>query len=220
MRHKIFQKERGNRRQAAYCLSRDMCFVNRGLSKGFTVIEIVIMLAILTAIASVVLVSFPSLSENIYLQKDAQDISLLLRKAQGTAFAQGVAPLAICGFGGVPSGYGVQLKLNSPTYALFADCNNNKQWDAGETIQTSQFDNGLVISSFTDLNNAPYSGYQEADVVFTFAFANPINSMNVALISGSGIPSNTNGIKIILKMPRTGLTKSILIVNTGQVSIQ
>ena len=202
-------------------LSRDTCFVDRDFSAGFTLIEMVIVFAIITAIASVVLVSFPSLNENIYLQKNAQDISLLIRKAQGRAFAQGVAPLVgSCGFGGVPSGYGVQLKLNSPTYALFADCNGNKQRDVGETIQMAQFDGGLVISRFTDLTGTDF-GYPEVDVVFTFAFANPVNSMNIALIDSSGIrQQNPNSIKIILKTPRTNLTKTILMVNTGQISIQ
>lgn len=190
-------------------------------SAGFTVIEMVIVLGIITAIAGVVLVNFPGLSANIYLQKDAQDVSLLFRKAQSKAFAQGVALSGSCA-GRVPSGYGVRLLLNSPTYLMFGDCDTplpNKQYTPGEEIQTNQFDNGLVVSSFTDLNGNTLA-YPEVDIVFSFAFANPVNSMNIALVDSSGIPSSINGIKIILKTPRSDLTKTILIVNTGQISIQ
>ncbi|MBU6415027.1 prepilin-type N-terminal cleavage/methylation domain-containing protein [Patescibacteria group bacterium] len=197
-------------------------FRNFSLKKkncGFTVIEMVIVLGIITAIAGVVLVSFPALNENIYLQKNAQDVSLLIRKAQGRAFAQGVAQSGTCA-GRVPSGYGVQLKLNSASYVLFADCDGDKKLTSGEEIQTQFFDDSLVVSQFTDLNGTPYSGYPKIDVVFSFAFANPINAMNIALVDGSNIPSAVNGLKIILQTPRTNLTKTILIVNTGQISIQ
>lgn len=84
-------------------------------------VEVVIVLAIVVLIASLLLASFPRLSQGIAIQRAAQELALSLRRAQSMALAvrQVDAPTGRR----TPGAYGVYLnRVSAPgSYVIFAD---------------------------------------------------------------------------------------------------
>lgn len=142
-----------------------MKMVEKHKTNGFTMVEIVIMLGIFITISAMVLVSFPSVSASINVQRSAQGLALVLRRAQNQALAvrevQGLAGPVIS------PGVGVMIDLATPTlYRMFADMNANRVYDAPADIiiETINFERGARFTAMTD-----QAGFNHAvlNVVFT-----------------------------------------------------
>ena len=89
---------------------------------GFTMVEVVILMAMLILIMGIVLVNFPAFSQRLNLKHSSQRLALSMRRAQNMAFAVRQVNTANCG-PIVPAYYGIYLNtaVNSDSYAVFAD---------------------------------------------------------------------------------------------------
>lgn len=128
------------------------------LSKGFTIIELLIVLAIISTITTVALSSQSSFNKTLILANTAYDIALTIRSAESFG-------LGSRAFGGVASpGYGIHLqKGTTDSFIFFADtspainssctrpdCKPGDQlYSSADTlVQTYRLGNGMSVSDF------------------------------------------------------------------------
>lgn len=182
---------------------------------GFTMVEVAIILGVIIMIASIVLVSFPNLSQNIALQRSARQLALSFRKIQNTTFASRETAAGI-----VPAGYGLYFnRAAAPgSYIIFADLRDatgvgNGRYDAAAdvVVDTIRFESGVSIADLvSDLGGAD----QRQDVL-NIVFQVPDARMS---IKNDSIPAGESA-EISLS-GRAGLTRSVIVRTTGQVYVK
>lgn len=137
----------------------------RGTPRGFTMVEIVVMLAIVVIISAIVLANFPSVSGSINVQKTAQRFALALREAQNRALSVRVVqgPLGPV----VPPAVGVNVAIASPTtYIVFADMNSNKIYDAASDIIIERLSLEKTVS-ILDIQDEASGSQSVVNIVFS-----------------------------------------------------
>jgi prepilin-type N-terminal cleavage/methylation domain-containing protein len=216
-----------------------------GESRGFTLIEMLVVMAIFAIVATVLLFNYSDFSTSVGVQNLAEEIGLTVRDAQSYA----TSVRTINGASGIASdtfpAYGISLSVNStgaktydPTtssFALFADVDTN-----GNGITNNSFDNNgtcgtpaagqecvenfdisegnSIVSLCTDLpsDNSCLTPATGGTVNVVFHHPNPD-----AVICVNGIDCTSRQasyVKITVQSPR-GLQRLITIWNTGQISV-
>ncbi len=132
-------------------------------NKGFTLIETLVVLAIIVIINGIVIFNVGTERQNSALLRSAQKLSLDLRQAQSFALSSKTFKTS-----GVPCGWGVHFNgVGSTGYIIFADlaavadCSNRdfvRAADGSEDFETINFDAGINISSLSN---------DLSDIVFT-----------------------------------------------------
>lgn len=185
--------------------------------KGFTIFEVLVMLAIVTAISAQVLFSFTGLNEGAALHRSAQQLALAIRRAQNMSLA--VSTLRV----GqtfpqflIPPAVGVRISTATrerDRYVLFADLGNpgNRAYDADtEFIAEEALHRGVRVQEL----RRDGAAVQEARIVF----AAPEAEMEIAT-DPSPVGQPPQRIDIVLKA-NSGQTRTITVTTSGQVSIQ
>lgn len=168
--------------------------------KGFTMVEMIVVIGIVTIIASIGIVSFRSGGRATDLTREAQTLALNLRRAQNMALAGTLYQ------GATPGGYGIHLDAASPnSYVLFADLDNNKLFGAGEAVETVTFARNVVITGLAPAAslNIVYSPPEPTTTVYDDTGANLGNTAS-AILGYSG----------------AALSKTVNINISGQISVQ
>ena len=144
----------------------------RNKRQGFTLIEMVVSVAIIFLIGSQILVSFSSLRESSQLKRSAQEFSFSIRKAQNMAVA--ISAVRVGGILQTPKAAGIRLTISTADangdgikdnseYFFFADQNGNGVYDANERIEPNLiFPGNMQIASTTGATNLN----PEAHVIF------------------------------------------------------
>ena len=179
---------------------------------GFTLIEAVVMLGVITAISSVVLVSFTGLSEGGALNRSARDLALSLRQAQNMALA--ITQVSTSLGPKIPPATGIKLVQNSTSYFTFADLNlDNKYTGENEDAKIGSDQNfvrGIKVKSLTDdTGNARSIAY--------IIFAAPEAAVALSDVNGTKVG---NQLTIELTSGSGNTTKKIIIGTSGQISIK
>lgn len=188
---------------------------------GFTIIEVAVMLAIITAISAIVLISFTGLHESAAINRGARELALGIRRAQNMSFA--IAQVDTQAGPVIPPAIGVRVAVDSPIYFLFADIvQDNRYSDAVENNRAdakisnseSAFEGRITVESLTAYDalmvprSVPVAHVMflapEATVLLTDASGNSVGDvLEIGLVSSSGA------------------THARVVVRTsGQVSIQ
>lgn len=159
---------------------------------GFTLIEILVVLAIIIIITGIVIFNVGSERQNSALLRSAQKLSLSLRLAQNNALSSKVFRT------GVPCGWGVHFNgVDSASYIIFADtasavdCSNRdfiRAADGSEDFENINFDAGIKINGLS-------GGL--SDIVFTppepsVNFTPDQTSVSITLINNSGTTRTVN----------------------------
>ncbi len=184
---------------------------------GFTVLEMVIVLGIVTMISSVVLANYPAFNERLGVRRAAEDIASLIRQAQ--AYGLGVKEFG-AGSGIFP-GYGIYFKRYASVgvpanfYILYADSNNNLIYDApGEKISELSLQGAAVIDDICgDQKQATPGPCGKGNLYVEYLRPQP----SVSLRTADGV--SYSDVEVKIKGPR-GTTKTIVIWISGQVSIE
>jgi prepilin-type N-terminal cleavage/methylation domain-containing protein len=100
-------------------------------SGGFTLVELLATIAIMTIITSLVLAHYPRFGDKLALERTVQEIALAVREAQ--VYGTGILGAG----GGFQAGYGVHFDTSLPnSFILFADTNGNNFYTPGEEVTT------------------------------------------------------------------------------------
>ena len=191
--------------------------------EAFTLIEVLVSMAVLTFVASLILVNYPSLNESVGLTRGAQSIASAVRRAQ----VYGIAVKQYLG-GEFPA-YGIHFDIpqSDINYKLFADIfpypggNYNYDEGEGELVDTYSIPHPNYLSDLcvgTEAENpdcVPSCGFESLDIIFERP--NP----EVFLYAFGAVQGNVGPCKqakIVLRSPQ-GREKSVLIWKSGQIQV-
>lgn len=184
--------------------------------RGFTMIEVVVMLAIITILSAIVLVNFTGLNEGGTLNRAQRELGLALRRAQNMAAT--VKQIEVGGTPDVPPAIGVQLSTqagSNGSYLLFGDLDQNGRFGAGlENIEKPiPFFRNIIVKEFRNETQAVIAIptlnilFQAPEAVMTFH-----DDTNGTLI-------NEPTLRVILEAP-SGQIREVTIRTSGQISIK
>ncbi len=184
---------------------------------GFTMVEVVVMLAMLTLVGGIVLASFPRLSQRIHLQRVNQQAALGLRRAQNMAFA--VRQVDTAAGRVIPPAYGVYFNRNAPnSYLVFADLRGQSGTNDGiyqaatdVVVETVTLDPGVRIGQLI----SDVGGGNQLQDVINISFSVPEARMSIA--NASGLVGESAEIFFTGAL---NATKSVLVRTSGQIRAQ
>lgn len=172
-------------------------------SAGFTLMEAVVVLGIITMLSSVTLISFSGVSDALALRRERYQVALALREAQNMALA-----VRLLSGGVTAPAYGVRLQQNSSTYFLFADSNNNRIFDGADTKIGSDriMEKGIKVNAFNPSSGTVY-----------LSFASPEADVRIANGSGGNLGE---WIEITLSNRSGNMTSRLRVRTSGQVTLR
>jgi len=169
---------------------------------GFTLVEMIVVLAIIIVITGIVTFNISTERQNSALLRSAQKLSLDLRRAQSFALSSKTYKTA-----GVPCGWGVHFnEAGSTSYTIFADlasaqdCSNRDfkmASDGSENFEIVNLESGITVNSLS--NNL-------SDVVFTPP--DPTVKFTPDQTSASIVLVNKNGATRAININKTGFISS------------
>jgi len=191
-------------------------------NKGFSLIELVVVVAILTIITSVVLFNQSLFNSNVVLENLAYEIALTIRQSQ--FFGINVRQTDIGG-GSFEAGYGAFFDIDNPTsFIFFADIDNDNKFDnPGEIIETySMTQNNYIkyLCADSRCDDPHFSDVQELSIVFHRPDPNAVIKTDSVSLCGSGVDDTCEISKIYIGSPRDDVPNKIVIISSvGQISI-
>ena len=194
--------------------------LRRKRSRGFTLIEMLVVLGIFAVLTSVILASHSRFGGVITLENLAYDTALSVRQAQ----LYGIAVRSY-GSNNFNVGYGLHFDCNSvspcnmSTYLLFADAlNGNGIYDVGEIVTPPSpyvLNGGFRVSDIcvVPAGGSTYNcGLNTLDILFKRPEPD-------AYIRANGASPLNDRAKIIVTSPQ-GNSASVLVEVSGQISVQ
>lgn len=198
------------------------------LVRGFSLIELLAVTAIIVIISSIMLSNTPAFGGTITLRNLTYDVALSIRQAQ--TYGISVRKFTPTGSTGVfAQGYGVNFQLSSPTtYLIFADVNANGHYTgaaAGVEELVKSFDLNQNFR-MVDVCVTPVNGTEQCAVTtgtfdrINIIFIRPEPDARIRIATASTVyPTLYQRARVILQAPR-GDKMSVLVEATGQISVQ
>lgn len=191
---------------------------------GFTLVELLVSVSIVTVIMSLILFSYGTFNDNLALSAGGQEVAIAIRQAQTYGLNVSEATLGSSQFN---KAYGIYFNpIVDPThYYIFVDSNSNKIYDVGsgcasgntECVEKLTLANNITISSICDSSQCPPTGVESLHI--TFLRPNPDADINFVSSGGGAVGGSQQTGKIILTSPK-GKTLTIDVESTGQISVQ
>ena len=121
------------------------------MNKGFTMIELIVVMSIVGILSSALFFNWRSGEATFALQNSAYKLAQNIREMQEMAME--AKEIDCNGYTG--SSFGVQFKSSWPTYyLLFVDCNDNQVQDANDKIfPTVNLEKGVKISTLSPVDS-------------------------------------------------------------------
>ncbi len=196
-----------------YFLLKSKQFGARAFRKmdGYTLIEMIIALAIVAFISAQMFVSFSSLNEASRLNRAANELAFNIRRAQNMALS--ISATKIGGAVAIPRGVGIKVSSDpsaNTSYLFFADQNS----DGIFTSLTEQMEpivrlpDGIYISSVT--------GETLATRGVHLIYYTPEATLAMTNVAGVPIPVFVD----IVLTGRSGAVRVVRIQTSGQVSVR
>ncbi|MEK7078246.1 MAG: type II secretion system protein [Patescibacteria group bacterium] len=182
-------------------------FSNRINDRGFTLIEVIVVVAVMGFLSASILSSQKSSSARRQLGLDVQRAVQDLRNAQNLALSSQVS--VDCSGKVVPYGIVFNTAL-SDRYLLVADCNQNNAYDSGDAIVQTVFFPESRINSL----QAEGVGVGSLQIFFT----PPLPAVFVnGVVPVSVVPATS---ATLCHFKQTALCKTISISSKGAISTQ
>jgi prepilin-type N-terminal cleavage/methylation domain-containing protein len=198
---------------------------------GFTLIELMVTMSIVTVIMSVVLFSYSKFSDRLALTSAAQEMAIAMRQAQ--SYGLNVKESATGG-GAFTSAFGFFVDpAGDPThYIIFVDTETAvtpKTYYAGtgacgssttECLEKGTLRNGVVISKICDTSGACPANFNGRALHITFLRPNPDADINFTNSNGNIISGGSEDTAVITLASPQGSTITITVEKTGQISVK
>jgi type II secretory pathway pseudopilin PulG len=198
---------------------------------GYTMVEIVVILAILTFISAILLSAFPSFNEGAALFRSQREVGVALRRAQNNALA--VAKVEVTYADGtkamlIPGQTGVNFNLANPSeYFMFADLNEDGAYTTAADAKIGgvlKLPRGLKFLQFkagTNPNPVLNLSLPEVNVLFAPPEAKILFGFSDEFGNSGILDENLFGLlKIDIEAPNSKLTRNVTVRTTGQVSLE
>ncbi|MBI2097168.1 MAG: type II secretion system protein [Candidatus Sungbacteria bacterium] len=188
---------------------------------GFTMVEIVVMLAIIVFISAVVLANFPGFNENGALIRGQQELASNFRRLQSYVLSVSNVPLQNGSLEKNPPVVGAHFDKGATSYILFVDSPTGalNQYDVenDKLIATVQFLRRISLNKLYVVAGGACINQEflKLDVVFRSPEARLTLSGDGAKISDS-----CSFAKIEMKTPSLGLVRTVSVWVTGQIGMQ
>lgn len=197
---------------------------------GFTLIELVITIAIFAAMTTYLLAKYGKFNQSLLLTNLAYDIALTIRTAQ--SYGLNVKSTASGDFN---TPYGVHFDIgmvnHNTCFAFFADADGDSMYDqqeycgesdqGGEKISLYSLKRGSIISNLKVCADETNPGWCDEDVDFIdITFKRP-DPDAIIYSEGSGLTNNNKRIIFaeITLQATDGTVKKIIVRSTGQIAI-
>ncbi len=162
---------------------------------GFTLLEIIVVVAILSIISAISIPSINSWRQNLQLNRATRDIYSNLQKAK----LEAIKTRTYC-----------MASFDAAGYEIYLDNNDNFLLDAGDTV--------ISIVSLSDYDNVSFDTSKGGGDGFTFSSPNDGIAFSV-----TGLPRNSAGTlgsgTIFLKQDHRNKTAEIRITKAGSIKI-
>ena len=187
-------------------------------ANGFSLIELMVSVGILTLINIMIFASYPEFSQKMALKRTSEEIALIARQAQ--AYSLGIKRSA--SISDDFFGFGVHFDkspANSKSLILFTDLDSDKIYDEGELFQEFKIDTGDYISKLQvcDSVSCPSAESGSLDIIYPRA-------RSMASISADKIVcSSCSYAKVTIQSPRGKEEKNKKYINiwiSGQISVE
>ncbi|MFA6270589.1 MAG: type II secretion system protein [Candidatus Paceibacterota bacterium] len=194
-----------------------MKYLNFSKNKGFTLLELMVVITIATAVITSLVFQQNKWNDSLTVNSQAYELALMIRQSQ--IYSLGVREYV----GGTGDkfniGYGVyfsQSNLNG--YVFFADKNGNQKYDAGESIETKTFTRGVTIKDVCgEDTNGCFPGSGPLTSV-SISFFRPEIKANMSLLNAGG--GSTGDPPVTIRLQSVGgKYSSVKVDSNGQVSI-
>lgn len=195
------------------------------ISRGFTLMEMIIVVAIIGLITTIALANQSSLSNNVLLSNLSYEIGLSLREAQ----TYGISVKAGDSSEGFRGGYGILFRSDMPEeYYLFHDFNDNKFPDEadGEIVDTYKIQNQRGNQITRLCFAAPCNVSNEVEymtIIFRRPNPEPIFQAGTVQSGGNLDPdpafTSTGAAYIVVNNRTNDNCKTIVVEQTGQIRV-
>lgn len=181
------------------------------MKKGFTLVELLVSIAIFTIITSVAVLNHSSFNSSVLLTNLAYEIALSVRQAQfyGIVVKQSST-------GSFDAGYGIHFDLGSSpsSYVLFEDrAPQDHLYNTGEAIETYKIQKGNTIGKIVLTTASGTSSQSVVDI--SFIRPNPDTFIRYGALT-SNIASRA---EVCVFSPGGTNKRKIIIEATGQISV-
>ena len=211
------------------------------MKKGFTLIELIVSIAIFAAMTALVIAKYGTFNQNTLLTNMAYDMALTIRTAQTYGLSVKSSDSNANNFSGT---YGVHFDMNNPTqFVFYSDKNGNNVYDdtVNETITKYTLTQGAKIFSIcmsTDVSacDASHTAGQNTSNALDIIYKRPNPDAQAYCVSSSvptspcsiiNVVSSANPlnpinspIAVITIQSSDGTNKQIVVVRrNGQISV-
>lgn len=187
--------------------------------RGFTVLEMLVVIGIAAIITSTVLGNYPEFSRRLAIEREAQLVALALREAEERAIrtkrALGSEPFE--------APFGVHFDLANPKeYILFADTDpggNTGFYDIGEEIEVMKIGRSVRLK---DLCADEKQGNPDCDIdSLSITFKRPAPLIEVQGVKGGPIVDlGEPDFEIYVETEDYAHTQEIVVWTTGAISVE
>lgn len=198
--------------------------------KGFTILEVMVVVTIVSLIASVVIFSYRQFTEKLALSAATQEIAIAVRQAQ--TYGRSVKEVKKGG-GDFNTPYGVAFDISTADtrsyYILFTDNNNNGVYNgdgscspSSECVEKDIIRNGAYISEICGSTGGSFDCAIPVVRSMTVTFVRPDRDAFIYFIDSGGNPIGGpyQTVKIKLSVPSGSQSAFVVVDKNGQISTQ
>lgn len=201
--------------------------IRPNLVRGFTLVEVMVTVAIVTILMSTAIVNYYSFNDKLSLSSAGQEMAINIRLSQ--SYGLNVKEVSV-GSGNFSVPYGVYFDIYSGSidnYTIFSDIDGDKRYDEGsgcgqpgsECVEKVFLRNGVLISFVDAVSTCPATNAARS-LTLRFIRPNPDADINFLTNGQGSVVCSSLSNAIITLTSKGGRTMIVTVEKTGQISVQ